>query len=463
MRRHLPDPALTAGGPHEALRDTIERHRRERSDRTMAVLSATGHVALATFEGGRLAQIAYRTRCGDAAIASLASDGALTTSSSARPRAPSAWHARHADEPVCSEHPEKAFEREPGAEVLEAWALGITAEPGTAPRGTATRAERSAGTVVRAPPDADTGDEDADLGIVEHLDHTRQGRLYAAESLETAAPFGWLERTGAGVRHSYWSDGAQKRARIEAPELARILAIDTRAAQATVLTDAPGGSALGDIGPDLDTGEAERAIAAILRALVRLHVRGLCHAGVSPRTVRIGPQGTRLEGAALPRDTPAGHALRACGLDGPDIIVNERITEQGDLYALGATIVEAFTGTAPAPLAVLLFEPAMSAQLESALAQIATRSEPLARIAATTLDPHSAWREHPAITLLRTAERAGLDARDGPKGSTARSARHGTETPRDADPGHDSENSDTDIDDQEVERLLERIARATLV
>ena len=85
-------------------------------------------------------------------------------------------------------------------------------------------------------------------------------------------------------------------------------------------------------------------------ALAYLHGRGLLHGDLSPANVRLDAQGrpilldfglsARLTGAAT------GAAAGTLGYLAPEALVGER-TAQGDLYALGATLYAAWTGTPP--------------------------------------------------------------------------------------------------------------------
>src|SRR6185369_11878359 len=84
-------------------------------------------------------------------------------------------------------------------------------------------------------------------------------------------------------------------------------------------------------------------------ALAYLHARGVVHGDVAPANVRLGEGGHPVLfdfGLAGPEAAASGGAAGTLGYASPEALVGER-TAAGDLFALGATLFETWTGAAP--------------------------------------------------------------------------------------------------------------------
>ncbi len=124
-----------------------------------------------------------------------------------------------------------------------------------------------------------------------------------------------------------------------------------------LVTDRIVGPGLESIATIADEGERRdrfsRAAVDLVTALAQLHARGIVHGDVTPANVRLSasaggaPQGVLIDfGLAGPPRPGDGAARGTLGYAAPEALTGAR-TPAVDLYALGATLFEAWSGTTP--------------------------------------------------------------------------------------------------------------------
>jgi transcriptional regulator with GAF, ATPase, and Fis domain/tRNA A-37 threonylcarbamoyl transferase component Bud32/tetratricopeptide (TPR) repeat protein len=120
-----------------------------------------------------------------------------------------------------------------------------------------------------------------------------------------------------------------------------------------LVTDEVRGPPLVSIAAIADPGERRKRFEIVARdladALAYLHGRGVIHGDISPVNIRLDAEGRPVLFdfglAGAPRQA-AGGAAGTLGYAAPEALVGERGTA-GDLFALGASLFEAWTGTPP--------------------------------------------------------------------------------------------------------------------
>jgi transcriptional regulator with GAF, ATPase, and Fis domain len=119
-----------------------------------------------------------------------------------------------------------------------------------------------------------------------------------------------------------------------------------------IATDRVAGPALDSLAalPDGERAHAfERAARALADALAHLHARGVVHGDVCPANVRLAADGRPVLldfGLAGPPAQGTGGARGTLGYAAPEALTGAR-GAAGDLFALGATLFEAWTGAPP--------------------------------------------------------------------------------------------------------------------
>lgn len=135
---------------------------------------------------------------------------------------------------------------------------------------------------------------------------------------------------------------------------AGILGQGIDAGHAFLVTDYVTGSSLSDhlaAAPDLSIRQTRffAACEALMDALAYLHGQGIVHGDISPANVRCREDGLPVLidfGLAAKGDIPATGVSGTLGYIAPEALLGER-RPAGDLFSLGATLYEAWTGTAP--------------------------------------------------------------------------------------------------------------------
>jgi transcriptional regulator with GAF, ATPase, and Fis domain/Tfp pilus assembly protein PilF len=176
-------------------------------------------------------------------------------------------------------------------------------------------------------------------------------------------------------------------------------------------------------GPPLDSvasvaGDAERrraferAAEALADALAHLHGRGVIHGDVCPANVRLDPGGRAVLldfGLAGPATPGGGGARGTLGYAAPEALGGAR-TPGSDLFALGATLFAAWTGTAPFGSGLAAVQRMLTGRAPALSSVRPGLPEAWDRILDRLLAPDPRERTPSARQLLREIRRASAGA-----------------------------------------------------
>jgi serine/threonine-protein kinase PknK len=181
------------------------------------------------------------------------------------------------------------------------------------------------------------------------------------------------------------------------------------------------GAALGSLASVADEGERRRAFedaaVALAGALAHLHGRGVIHGDVCPANVRLDGDGRAVLldfGLAGPTTPGAGAARGTLGYAAPEALTGAR-TASTDLFGLGATLFEAWTGAAPFGQGLPAVQRMLTGRAPALSSVRAGLPEVWDRLIDRLLEPDPRARTSSARQLLRELARARASADVAPE------------------------------------------------
>ena len=397
MRREQVDSHAGASAPHEAVRNHLERKRRQASSVVCVFKSAAHRMGALRIERGEPSHAAYDGTLGGEALERAAHDGIVATCTHAWSEGAVPWIAAM-EEGTITRADLAALNGEPDVEIVERWIVGD---------------ERPEATPIRAlgedeelEPGARTGEGNT-VEIVRTLGEGRQGRRYEARAGEGGERSTWLECTAGAGREEAWLRAMRERAGIEDPQLVGLGGCGRWDTRAGALLAEPGGSPLARVASMWSHHEACLTILRAMTTLMRLHVRGLVHGEIDETTLRSRPgAGVEIGGGALPegwRSTrPGGHGPG----DNLEQCILGRSSAAGDIYALGVTLLGAITGHRAQPLIAEMFDRRRRAQTWEAVRGVEANAGDLAaRFMGSALDPYPKEGAQGSAGIVRIMKR----------------------------------------------------------
>jgi transcriptional regulator with GAF, ATPase, and Fis domain len=258
---------------------------------------------------------------------------------------------------------------------------------------------------------------DARFVALRRLGQGASGETYAAQDATTRAAC--VVKIFAPAARGLAADEFRSLTSLAHPSVVRVRHVGRTAdGRPFLVTDLVGGPPLASLAAVLDDGRRRAAFESAARqlagALAHLHARGLVHGDVCPANVRFDESGRAVLldfGLAGPPRAPTGAASGTLGYAAPEALTGAR-TAAGDLFGLGATLFEAWTGATPFGVGL----PAVQRMLTSRAPALSSvrpgLSEAWDRIVERLLAPEPRDRPASARQLLRDLQRAGAGASD---------------------------------------------------
>lgn len=226
-------------------------------------------------------------------------------------------------------------------------------------------------------------------------------------------------------------------ARIDHPNVVRIVEVDAGQGGASLVTELVDGGSLRELlderGGRLGLHEAASLVAQAARALHALHGQGVVHRDIKPENLLLARDGTlKITDFGIAahllerRDADAGYLLGTPAYVAPELLNGLGADPRADLWSLGAVLFECLTGRPPfeGEEARDVARRVVQERAPSLLELAPEVSPALARLVDECLDPNPSRRPAGGVELARRLEFAALPSVPRREAATTRTRLH---------------------------------------